>query len=168
MKGMGDIMKARLALFAAGTLGVLAIPGPALAAGSSSPVTLTLKERTVSIAFDDQGDPGPSVGDTLTYGTELTDAAGAPAGSKAGTCHSALVQGDGHLIALCTETLSLSGGAIVTTVGLVDQTALPTGAVQHLLAVGTAGPYAGWVGVEDYRATVYPTEFATTVRLRKV
>jgi hypothetical protein len=160
----------RLAAFGAVALaasGALLAAGSPAAAGEAGPKTvLHLIEKTVSIQFTDKGDPGPSVGDVITYANSLGDAgSGKALGTKNGTCQTAYVGGNGHLYAACVEKLSLKAGRI-TAAGFVDQTSLSSGAAQTLAAGGTSGAYKGLSGTEVYHASHYPDEFTTTITLR--
>lgn len=142
-----------------------AVLGAAPAAAAGNTVVLSLAERTTSTTYEDGGAPGPSVGDVLRYTTELRDTGGVVVGTKHGVCRSSSVTDSGHLLALCAELVKLSAGDIAT-VGVVDQTALPTGATQTLAAIGASGTYANLRGTERFHATAYPVEFTTTITLR--
>jgi hypothetical protein len=160
---------ALLALAATGVVftaatGVLLTAGPASAA--SRPTVLRLTESTTAIEFTDNGAPGPGVGDVLAYTTSVRDAgSGTVLGTKKGVCTTAYAGRNGHLYAACTEKFSLTAGTL-DAAGIVDQTALPTGAHQYLLVAGKAGAYRGLGGTEDYFASRYPDEFTTTLTLR--
>jgi hypothetical protein len=129
-------------------------------------LVLRLTETSTSASYDDRGTPGPSVGDRFDYTTAVRDAAtGAALGTKQGRCVSAYVGANGHLYARCGETFELAEGRLSSR-GVVDQTALPTGARQALAVAGRSGAYAGRRGREEFAATRYPDEFTTTVTLR--
>jgi hypothetical protein len=156
----------RLAL-SGGILGTLALAGAPAASASSLPphdVTFSFSETTTSLDYQDNGDPGPSVGDVVSYTTAIVTATGVQ-GTKQATCTTkGMLWGSPY--AQCAESISLPSGTLKTW-GYINQGTLSTGATQYLLVVAGTGSYAGLVGYEDFKATNYPKTFASRVQLRR-
>jgi len=157
-----------VAAVAAAAIAIALAAAPAASADAVQPadcITLAdLGSVQTSATFTDAAPAGYSSGDQLVFTDDVLDASGAQIGTSSGRVDILVERPtDQHLIALDTETFTLTDGTIMVA-GFPDISSALAGNPWSLQAVGTAGRYAGLTGTLQIRNTS-PTSGTSTFTL---